>query len=109
MAFNVALGKPVRKAVSVLAAGLFMASLSVAAHATGANSDQKCDGRDAAELVKRQLQEIADLPSTKTILASQTGLYNELVMREPHERQASKRIYYGNDLQQFGEIGRAHV
>jgi len=104
MALNVIFGNTIRKGASLLTVGLFMAGLSLAADATPANSDTKCDSQDAAELVKRQLQETADLPSTKTILSSPAALYYELVMREPHEKQANKRIYYGTDLQQFGDL-----
>ena len=34
----------------------------------------------------------------------QLGIYHDLVMREPHVAQADHRVYYGSNLQQFGDL-----
>lgn len=34
----------------------------------------------------------------------QLGIYHELVMREPHVAPADHRLYYGGNLQQFGDL-----
>jgi acetyl esterase/lipase len=68
--------------------------------------EARCDDRKAARIVQRELGTIADLSATKSILyPPNTGaLYYDLVMRVPHEAPADHRIYYGSDLQQFGDL-----
>lgn len=67
--------------------------------------DVRCDGRQAADIVTRDLERIADLPKKVGILLpNKSALYYHLAMREPHEAPADHRIYYGTNLQQFGDL-----
>ena len=53
--------------------------------------EARCDGREAAGIVQQAGNTIS-------------SLYHDLVMREPHETPADHRIYYGSNLQQFGDL-----
>jgi pimeloyl-ACP methyl ester carboxylesterase len=101
--------RPVRGAVSLIVSSILLAGISAAASAQSSAArfaEARCDDRKAAEIVQRELGTIADFPETQSILyPPNTGaLYYDLVMREPHEAPADHRIYYGSNLQQFGDL-----
>jgi acetyl esterase/lipase len=71
-----------------------------------ARSDgDRCDDHKAAEIVTRQLQNVADFPATMSILPANnpSANYYHMVMREPFETPA-QRFYYGSQLPQFGDL-----
>jgi hypothetical protein len=83
-----------RGVVSLLASSVLLAGIPAAASAESSRSvEARCDGRAAAGIVNRQTE---NFDSATT--------YSELVMREPHETPADARIYYGSNLQQFGDL-----
>jgi acetyl esterase/lipase len=79
---------------SLLFSAVFAAALPTTVSAAGPSSAERCDGEKAARIVNRQLAVQEDGKTS----------YQELVMREPHEEPADARIYYGSDLQQFGDL-----
>jgi len=71
----------------------------------GAVCADRCDGHKAAEIVTRQLQNVADFPATMSILPANnpSANYYHMVMREHFETPA-QRFYYGSQLPQFGDL-----
>jgi acetyl esterase/lipase len=65
----------------------------------------RCDGQKVAEMITRQLEEVADFPATKLILPANnpSANYYHMVLREPWETPGL-RFYYGSQLPQFGDL-----
>jgi acetyl esterase/lipase len=83
----------------------FAIGVALALPSAAKEAGTRCDGHKVAEMITRQLEEVADFPATRSILPANnpSANYYHMVLREPWETPGL-RFYYGSQLPQFGDL-----